>query len=256
MAQSDYDKFIEALSTSGPSNEQFNQLQEFSTRSLLALRLLRWVGWGLLLLALINIVEMMIPLRLMNPVWELDTIGKLVELAPVPLLGFALIFQGESYLRSQAESLTLKGLSWMAFLIGVGFILLIPLGIVNTTRINTQNQEQLSVVVTQRRTQLQTLQTQLQQLVTQAQLDEFTGVLARQGISLSNLNAGSRTRVEIETALSRATTNLDEQIETTRKGQFDRLFKNAVKWNLGALISGILFIGIWKITDWARKTSP
>jgi hypothetical protein len=30
------------------------------------------------------------------------------------------------------------------------------------------------------------------------------------------------------------------------------LFKNTVKWNLGALVAGILFLQIWFRTRWAR----
>lgn len=54
--------------------------------------LLRWVGYGLLVLALMDVVDILLPPQLMNPAWEFQTIGALVERVPVPLLGLALVF--------------------------------------------------------------------------------------------------------------------------------------------------------------------
>lgn len=49
--------------------------------------LFRFVGYGLLMLALLDLVEMLVPMRLLDPVWQIQTTGALVEFVPVLLLG-------------------------------------------------------------------------------------------------------------------------------------------------------------------------
>ena len=43
-----------------------------------------------------------------------------------------------------------------------------------------------------------------------------------------------------------------EQAEPIRSQDRLSLWKSSVKWNLGALVSGVLFIRIWRGTHWAR----
>ena len=47
-----------------------------------------------------------------------------------------------------------------------------------------------------------------------------------------------------------------ESINQLNQTYFQRrleLIKQSVKWNLGSLVSGILFVGIWYMTKWARS---
>ncbi|MCJ8280423.1 MAG: hypothetical protein MJK14_11100 [Rivularia sp. ALOHA_DT_140] len=44
-----------------------------------SISIMRWVGYGLLILALFDVIEMFIPTRFMNPNWEFQTFGALVE---------------------------------------------------------------------------------------------------------------------------------------------------------------------------------
>lgn len=83
--------------------------------------LFRLVGYGLLVLALFDFIHILIPLRLMNPMWEFQTTGALVERVPVPLLGLMLVFYGETSSRKRWESNLLKFLSWASLLIGLLF---------------------------------------------------------------------------------------------------------------------------------------
>jgi hypothetical protein len=46
--------------------------------------------------------------------------------------------------------------------------------------------------------------------------------------------------------------NLTTQADLTNSGQRLALFKNAIKWGLGALVTGVLFVRIWAGTAWAR----
>ena len=55
---------------------------------------LRLIGYALLLLTLVDTLAMLLPPKLFDPAWELDTIGRLVGQAPVQLIGFALVTYG------------------------------------------------------------------------------------------------------------------------------------------------------------------
>ncbi len=82
---------------------------------------LRWIGYGLLILSLLDTIAVLIPANFGNRLWELQTIGAVVERVPVPLLAMALIFFGEGYDRRGLEDIFLKVLSWVCLLLGPGF---------------------------------------------------------------------------------------------------------------------------------------
>jgi hypothetical protein len=52
--------------------------------------------------------------------------------------------------------------------------------------------------------------------------------------------------------MGKAETTIKSQAAATQKNQRLALLKRSVKWNLGALISGVLFIILWQGTSWAR----
>ncbi|NJM68571.1 MAG: hypothetical protein HC851_24365 [Acaryochloris sp. RU_4_1] len=45
---------------------------------------------------------------------------------------------------------------------------------------------------------------------------------------------------------------LQTQAQSTTSSQRIDLLKRSVKWNLGALVSGALFIYLWRGTGWSR----
>lgn len=57
------------------------------------------IGYGLLLFFLFDIVDLFFPPRFMNPIWEFQTIGALIERVPLPLIGLVLVFYGEKNYR-------------------------------------------------------------------------------------------------------------------------------------------------------------
>ena len=103
-------------------------------------KLLRLVGYGLLLLSLLDLIDTLVPLNLMEPVWQFQTLGKLVEQVPVPLIGIVLIFYGSRNSWAKWEQSLLKLLSWGALLAGIGYFLLVPLGLFSTLQIDRSNQ--------------------------------------------------------------------------------------------------------------------
>ncbi|MBD2199184.1 MULTISPECIES: HpsJ-like protein, cyanoexosortase A-associated [Calothrix] len=238
MTKSSSDKFIPAL---------VQELQEFAFSQTGSTKILRMLGYGLLLLALFDVVEMLFPPNFMNPAWEFQTFGSLVERVPVPLIGFALIFYGEMYSRSKWEFLSLKLFSWLTLLLAVIFLLFIPLGIGNTVRLSKQSAAQITTASQQQLTQAAQVEQQLNQ-ATPEQINEF---LKSQGRSLDG-KSPQEVKTQILSDVSKAKAQIKTQAERTQSSQRLNLLKNSVKWNLGALVSAALFFSFWKATNWAR----
>jgi hypothetical protein len=212
---------------------------------------LRWVGYGLLIFALLDSVALFVPPRFANPEWELQTIGGLVERVVVPLLGFALVFFGEFYDRLGIEKILLRGLSWICLGLTIVFLIMVPLGVMNTVRIDGGQQQDVTNKVDGQMKQLKQLEEQLNQSKPQdiktlgAQLSNFGIQVEAQGPE--DLKAAIVTRI------NKVRADVEEQSKAVRAGQRMALFKNSLRWNLGALIAAALFFIIWKNTDWARQ---
>lgn len=247
MTQSEEkDKFVPAI----------DQLWKFSAGLSKSIGVVRWVGYGLLVLAFFDVVEIFVPPVLMNPAWEFQTIGQLVERVPVPLLGLALVFLGERDQRTRWEPLILNILSWLALLVGVLYFLLVPLGIVDTIRLNTQNQQRVERQLEQRQEQIQQVKEALGQATTVEQMQFLISQLDSQGRTpqIQGTEQLAEVKEQLSTFLEQGETRIQEQAESQKKSQRLGLLENSVKWNLGALVSAALFISVWRLTGWARRS--
>jgi hypothetical protein len=211
---------------------------------------LRWVGYGLLIFAFFDTIQLLYPPDFTNPVWELQTIGAIVERLPVPLLGLAMVFFGEDYDRTRLEDIFLKLVSWFCLLLAIVSLLLVPLAVTNTLRINNQNNQRIEGQAQQRLAELEQIETR----VGQGSTDDLTNLaeeLNRLGlpVDISNTDA---LKSDILSRVATAKERLPGQTEATRNNQRQVLLKNSVKWNLGALIACILFFYIWRGTYWVR----
>jgi hypothetical protein len=224
------------------------QSQQFALNQESTMTILRVIGYGLLLLALFDWVEMFYPANLMNPAWEFQTFGQLVEKVPVPLIGLGLVFYGEFNSRTQWEFPILKLLSWLTLLLAVVFFLLIPLGIGNTVRLSKQSATQITTASTQQITRTEQFEKQL----SQATPEQINNLFKSQGRSL-----GDKNPLDVKNQLLSQVTQAKEQIKTQAKAtqslQGKALIKTSVKWNLGALVAAVLFFSIWKGTHWTRN---
>ncbi|MCU0537214.1 MAG: HpsJ family protein [Hydrococcus sp. Prado102] len=234
--------------------EKVDELWQFNTGLVRSLNLFHWVGYGFLLLTLFDLFEIFVPPRFMNPVWEFQMLGAMVERVPVPLIGLVLVFCGEPNLRARWERSILKFLSWTALLFAVWFLLLIPLGISNTIRIDRNSNAEMNAQVKQEITKFQQVKEQLEEAKTKEEVEKFLFRLDRQVRLPTNANFQPLEAVKqqvlfsIETSEMRITTEAKNEQRNRRL----TLLKKSVKWNLGALVSGCLFFLVWQNTRWAR----
>ncbi|BAY44117.1 hypothetical protein SAMD00079811_17110 [Scytonema sp. HK-05] len=234
------------------SGDKFNpivqELQDFAFSQQSSMTIVRVLGYGLLLLALFDIIVMFIPPNFMNPAWEFQTIGALVERVPVPLIGLVLVFFGELHSRTKWEIPILKVLSWLTLVFGILFFLLIPLGLTNTIRLNTQSTAQIQTVSTQQASQAE----QLEQQVSKASPEQISNFLKSQGRKIDG-KTPDELKNQLLSEVSQAKKQIKTQAEATQSLRGLNLIKTSAKWNLGALVAGTLFILIWKGTRWARN---
>lgn len=214
--------------------------------------LLRRIGYCLLVLALFDVVDTFIPPNFMDPAWEFQMVGSLVERVPVPLLGMGLVFYGGADFRSKWEELLLKFLSWAALLTGVMFILLAPLVLVDTLRLSNQLDYQVNAQVSQKLSQLE----QLEKQVSKGTDQDIINVVSRlnQGRPL-NVKNPQELRSQLSSQIAKTKQTLRPQAEATSASRRLDLLKNAAKWLVGSLVSGTVFIYTWRVTRWARRGS-
>ncbi|MEM7555157.1 MAG: HpsJ family protein [Cyanobacteria bacterium P01_A01_bin.84] len=233
--------------TKSQSDKFVSSVQNFAFSQESSVVILRSVGYGLLILALFDIIETFIPPNFMNAAWEFQTIGALVERVPVPLISLALIFYGEMNLRRRWEFPLLKFLSWLTVIFGVLYFLMIPLGVVNSVRLQKQNIDQADSAVVEQIARAEQIEKQLKGATPQ-QIQAF---LKSQGRG-SNDETVTEVKTKLLSNISQAKQNIKAQAQAQQSYRGLNLTKKAVKWNLGALIAGVLFFCIWKGTQWAR----
>ncbi|HEY9299874.1 MAG TPA: HpsJ family protein [Phormidium sp.] len=213
--------------------------------------LFRVVGYAILVLAAIDYINIFIPPNFTNPVWEFQMLAQLVDKSPVPLIGLVFVFYAKDEFRRDFEDYILKVLSWTTLVVGIAYFLLVPLGLNNTLRLNANNNFQINNQLTQELNQLQQISDRLNQTTSEQEINNLFTALNRRGRTPDIKNTEelrNRIKAEIETAQTRA----KYQSQINRSNLRVGLIKNSLKWNLGAIICGVLFIYIWKITDWAR----
>ena len=210
------------------------------------------IGYGLLFFVLIDFVSVIFPLHIMDPVWELQTVGALVERVPLPLIGLVLIFYKEADFRAKWELKFLKLLSHVALLVGIFFLLLIFLCASDTLRINKMNDDRVNTQTNQQLSQLQKTEQQVDR-ATATELESFLVQIKTQGVSPIQNPQELRSRLLSE--LNKSKSKVKAEAETIRQTRRLALIKSAVKWSLGCLIAGDLFIRIWQATSWARKAN-
>jgi hypothetical protein len=221
------------------------------------LRLFHWAGYGLLIYFCLDLVALFYPANFSNPVWEFQLLGQLVEKVPVCLLGLALVFFGRRQPRLDWELFLLSGLSWLTLLAGVLFLLMIPFGIARTGQLQLrqeQYQQQVAVKVDQQLDRLRDLQTQVDRATT-AELPVLIEQLSSQGGAPEIDPAQTPTEIkqELRSRLIQNANEIKSNASTALASQRQTLLKQSIKWNLGALVSSTLFIGLWKGTAWARQ---
>ena len=226
-----------------------NFLQE---QQIFSLAILRLVGYGLIAMAAIDYITLLIPPRLMNPVWEFQTIGAIVERIPIILLGLVFAFCGEREQRTPIETLLLRWLSWFCLVFAIFLFISFPLSIVNGFRIYYNNNAEVNLEIANRIEALAKFQTELESAQS---LEQIGTVLQKQSNSRVRIPESvnkEELKANILKSLTENQNKLKTQAADLRSNKGLTLLKHGIKWNLGGLISACILLFIWQHTFWAR----
>jgi hypothetical protein len=234
--------------SSQPSRSPDHPLSQFFTP-------LNWVGYGLLALVLFDFIELLVPPSFMNPVWEFQTMGAIVERSALILIALVLAFLGDRHNLNKWERPALKGLSWLALFLGAAYLLLIPLGIANSVRIEQQTDQALATQLNQKQQVIQQVKAALSQVKTTAEMEQLIGSLTSAGVvpDIKDTRQLEQVRQKLGETIADGERKLVAQAQATQSEQHLKLLKKSLKWNLGALLSGLLLIRVWQSTRWARQ---
>jgi hypothetical protein len=218
-----------------------------NTSTLWTLALIRVIGYVFLAFFLFDFTDTLIPLRLTNPTWEFQTFGALVEKVPVLFLAYAMIYLGRNFGRKPLEQFLLSLITWLALILGLVYLLMIPISIINTNRLLTLNHQQtlqLDIQIAQ----VKKAQTNLKTTNTQSELQQILSRDLGNNSPIPRLENPEQVKTlknRLSTVISDGELKLKEQAQSLKDGRLE-LLKKSVKWNLGSLLSAVLLFYIWK----------
>jgi hypothetical protein len=213
----------------------------------------RIVGYVLFTLSTLNTLSLFFPPAFMNPAWELQVMGRLVDAVPVPLISLAMIFFGEGTDRLRVEKLPLRFLSWACLGFAIIHFALLPLGLGNTWRVNNRNNSQIGTALSQQITPLQAAESKLNQSNSEVELQKIITDLVRVNPNQApNLTNPKVIRDKMLTEISKTTQKLKANSDAAKLATLQNLIRASAKLNLGTIASAIAYFFLWKLTPWAR----
>ena len=183
----------------------------------------RFVGYILLIFSLMDYVEIIVPTHFIDPVWEFQTMGQLVEHIWAPLLGLTFVFIQQQYI-SRFELQVLSFLSWLSFILGLLYLLMLPLGINDSITIYNGTSAQITHQAVQQKEQFSKLKQLVNKAQTNIEIHNLDQIINPQSSTQSNDSPQS-----LKNKLSRQLETLALQASNTAKSAQGDLAKNLMK---------------------------
>jgi hypothetical protein len=112
--------------------QEFKYLKITNANLLTTVPIIHLVGYGLLILAVLDSLAIIFPLNLLDPYWLLTTLEQLVKMMPLSLIALVFIFYGKNLYRDRHKNRILKIIHWSCFGWGILFLLFVPWGMIDT----------------------------------------------------------------------------------------------------------------------------
>ena len=225
-----------ALIASGLFFRIWQLTRSIGTQPVGHIALLRLAGFGLLVLVAFDFVHSLLPAHPRSTVWQFFLLSTSVDRLPMLVLGLVLLFYGERNERGPVEMLLLKGLSYFSLVLGVWFLLLIPLGVVNAQFLMRGIDAEASNRLAQFR-------------------DYITkSAESSQPDSAQPSAVGSQPPKDADAgAAAKAEGAFESQVEALRSTKRLEIYKTAIKGSLAASLAVFLFFRIWHRTRWTCR---
>lgn len=215
--------------------------------------LFRGVGYCLLILFLLDLLNILIPLKFTDATWELSVYGQIVERVPLLLLSFPLLFFGEYSARMKWEQIATKIISWLSLVMAVLFLLGIPLVIVNTFRVQNIRQADVITKTAQQNSPLQAITERLSKANTDTEIrNVIKSINPQQQLSSAQLTKPQELKKKLLTEINTSINQTQLQANEIKRRISTNLWKESIKWTIAAFISGLFLLYIWIQSKWAR----
>lgn len=211
------------------------------------LSLLNWFGYLLLLISTLDYVLILYPPDLLNPNWEMQAFTQMVNQAWLILLALLLIFLPNNRELWYLEIIVLRNLRKLVLLSGALFILLIPLGLLNTQRIHQQN-----VSIIQEKIARQEQLTNLEQTLKTQEIPAPQLQRIRQSLELKTTSQSGKIKEVLIQTIKQRQEKLKAEIKQNKSDRFRELIRNLLRTHLGALLIGVFLIRLWWETRWLK----
>jgi len=219
---------------------------------LLTVRPFRWLGWIFLLMFALDAALALFKLEMMNPLSELKTIHELVDPAPKAMIGVMLVLWGGGFRREKLGLIGVKALSWSCLILGILYLGLTPLAIVDANRSDILRMTNLAQAEKQLENQLAQVRKRIETTEQPMALRNFAAQGLGQPLHMPPNATIEQLREKALTLLTAMENNKRAQLALERSDKRIEAWVESAKWILGALLSGIVFIGVFTLSGWAR----
>lgn len=214
--------------------------------------LLRFIGYIILIFSVVDYLAILIPPRLTDPDWEFQTLRQLVDHVWSPLLGLTFLFlYSQASVVSSRQLSILRFFSLSALIIGIVYLLMLPLGVNNSLTLYRVINAQFANQQAQQQEQLEQVNSKLNATNSPAVLNNIA-----RSLNLQKEGEPSKSPQELKNQISQQIKTVTQNALTTanvaKRQQVKNLIKEAVRINLGTVISGVCFVTFWRLTRWTR----
>lgn len=233
------------------SSKNYKKTKSISTNELIEAKSYDFVvlvGYVILGLIFLDYLNVLIPPQFFNPNWELESIGRIIETTWILLLGFMLVFfRTQQRSIKQQELKLLSFLSWLTLVVAICCFLAMPLLISDALRIHQTNKAQINAQLTSQNKQVEQVFSQIDR----ASAPEINALLKNNQLPSSS-NSVRDVKKQLVDVIKQKQEIATEQLKQSLKSKQTQLFKTTFKWALGAIISGVAFVTVWRYTSWTR----
>ena len=216
-------------------------------------RIINTTGYVILFLILLDYSFLLSSFQIFDPNWAFNTAGTITEQVWRFLLGFLFVFyRRDQDLVEPKESKLLYCLSWCALMIGIIYFLITPIIIGNAIRLDHKSQAEIVSQLNVQNNQVKQYSRQLEQATSEQLNNLFKNY---QDASNKNVASMQQLKTTLIDEAKQQQAIVKQQLQTKLNQNKITLIKTSVKRSIGAVISGMCFIFVWKWTAWTRLKS-
>jgi hypothetical protein len=232
--------------------KEIQNLQIANASLLSSIPIIHALGYGLMLLSLINSLEILIPFNFFDSFWILSALERIIAQIPLTLIGLILIFYGKNLYRNRSEKKVLKFIHFLVLCIGVLLFFLIPLSLLNNASISAWSQEQLAVESDRQIIEIKQIKDELESIDTESALSNFLTRSLTERLFLQEFSAErlALKKYRIANLLDKEAIKISDYSRKVNSDNYIKLTKTNIKSTLSFLVDGILFIFIWRNNKW------